>query len=70
MDETAIKIENLTFFYNTDDEETAPEDVLAGVSLTIEKGSFVAVLGHNGSGKSALWQDPSAILWEMTSSPS
>ena len=62
MDETAIKIENLTFFYNTDDEETAPEDVLAGVSLTIEKGSFVAVLGHNGSGKSTLARHLNALL--------
>ena len=63
MDETAIKIDNLTFFYNADEESgEAPEDVLAGVSLTIEAGSFVAVLGHNGSGKSTLARHLNALL--------
>ncbi len=62
MDNIAIKIDNLTFFYNSDDEETAPEDVLSGVSLEIEEGSFVAVLGHNGSGKSTLARHLNALL--------
>ncbi len=62
MDNTAIKTENLTFFYASGEEERAPEDVLSGVSLSLEKGSFVAVLGHNGSGKSTLARHLNALL--------
>ena len=35
---------------------------LCGVDLEIEKGSFVAVLGHNGSGKSTLAKHMNGIL--------
>ncbi len=62
MDNTVIKIDDLTFFYTPDDEDAAPQDVLSGVSLEIEKGSFVAVLGHNGSGKSTLARHLNALL--------
>ena len=43
-----LEIKNLCFSY----EETRP--VIDDVSLSIDKGSFVAILGHNGSGKSTL----------------
>ena len=46
-----IKVEDLIFTY--DDEDTPNKHyVLNNLSLEIEKGSFVCVLGHNGSGKS------------------
>lgn len=44
-----ITCKNLSFSY---DEEQDP--ALDKISLTIEKGSFVAIIGHNGSGKSTL----------------
>ena len=44
-----IKVENLTFRY-----EDSAKKVLEQFHLTIEKGSFTALLGHNGSGKSSL----------------
>lgn len=47
--EIVIKAENLSFMYEDDEAKTA---VLRGINLEIEKGTFVAMLGHNGSGKS------------------
>ena len=43
-----LEIKNLCFSYD----KTTP--VIDDISLSIDKGSFIAVLGHNGSGKSTL----------------
>lgn len=49
-----IEFKNVNFSYVIDDDEEnkVTVDVLKNFNLTIEKGSFVAILGHNGSGKS------------------
>ena len=44
-----IEIKNLVYSY-----EDAVKSAVDDVSLSIEKGEFIAVLGHNGSGKSTL----------------
>ncbi len=60
-----IKVENLCFDYvNTDENDKVIEKttVLKNINLTIPEGQFVAVLGHNGCGKSTLAKHFNAIL--------
>ena len=57
----AITVENLTFAYPPAEDQVAVP-IFDGLSLTIEAGSFVAVLGHNGCGKSTLAKQCNAIL--------
>ena len=58
--ENAIEIRHLAYSYPDD---TATEHVVfQDLSLDIEQGSFVAILGHNGCGKSTLAKHLNAIL--------
>ena len=60
--ENIIEIKGLHFAYESDDEEKKPVEVLKGIDLDIKQGEFVAVLGHNGCGKSTLAKHLNAIL--------
>ena len=57
--DSLISIKDLVFEYDNGETVTRAID---GVSLEIERGSFVAVLGHNGSGKSTLARLLNGIL--------
>ena len=60
-----IKASKLIFEYIRHDEEEKAVEVdraIDGLSLDIAKGSFVAILGHNGSGKSTFAKQINGIL--------
>ena len=47
-----IEIKNLSFSYEGDDGTPVP--VLQDLNLSVEKGEYVAIIRHNGSGQSTL----------------
>ena len=60
MAETIIKTENLSYVYSagTPYEHRAIDDI----NIEIEKGSFVGLIGHTGSGKSTLIQHLNGLI--------
>ncbi|MCR5216750.1 MAG: energy-coupling factor transporter ATPase [Lachnospiraceae bacterium] len=60
-----IKTDNLSFDYIRRDEEGNVDGIVNAVrdvSVEVEPGSFVAVLGHNGSGKSTFAKHLNSLL--------
>ena len=60
-----ICAEKLTHLFKDIDEEGNVKDenkALDGVDIEVEKGQFIAVLGHNGSGKSTFAKHINALL--------
>ena len=60
-----VKAKDLTFEYIRRDEEGNVDGITTAidkVSLDIEEGQFIAILGHNGSGKSTFAKHINAIL--------
>ena len=60
-----INFKDVSFSYQTTDDKDNPISipVLKNFNLTIEKSSFVAILGHNGSGKSTVAKLTNGILF-------
>lgn len=59
-----IEFNNVSFSYETQDDNgnVTTNKVLENFNLKIEQGSFVAILGHNGSGKSTIAKLTNGIL--------
>ena len=64
MADILISVKNLCFSYAEDENTKKENPVLKNLSIDIERGSFVCILGHNGSGKSTF-----AKLLNMILSP-
>lgn len=58
---TAIEVKDASFSY-AQTEQAQPLQVFEHLNLTVEQGSFVVILGHNGCGKSTLAKHFNAIL--------
>ncbi len=56
-----IKTENLTYSYSSYEDKVI-KNVFENLNIEIKKGSFTAILGHNGCGKSTLAKHFNAIL--------
>ena len=52
-----IEIENLTYSY-----PAAKSPILKNISLTVEEGDFLAVVGNNGCGKSTFCKTLNGLI--------
>ena len=63
--EEMLRSEDLEFAYTVEEEEGATVQTvyaLRGVSVSVRRGEFIVVLGHNGSGKSTFARHVNALL--------
>ena len=58
----ALKLKFNYVEYTEDAQEKKVTEALKGVDLEVEKGEFIAILGHNGCGKSTLAKHINALL--------
>jgi len=56
-----IKTKDLTFSYSSE-EGVPPVQILSNLNVEIEAGTFVAIIGHNGSGKTTFAKHFNGIL--------
>ena len=57
-----VEFHNVTSCYDADEGEQQPEPAIRDFTFNVKKGEFVAVLGHNGSGKSTVAKLSNSIL--------
>lgn len=59
-----MSFENVTFTYMPDDETVKP--AVEGLSFSIEQGEWIALVGHNGSGKSTIAKLMNGLLFPQS----
>lgn len=57
-----VEFHNVTFRYEADEGEQQPEPAIRDFTFNVKKGEFIAILGHNGSGKSTVAKLSNSIL--------
>lgn len=57
-----ISLQNVFFSYTDVEEQQNKKYALNGVSLDVKKGEFLAIIGHNGCGKSTIAKHLNAML--------
>lgn len=62
----AIQIENLSFIYNP--KSAFKTEALKNITLNIDDGDFLGIIGHTGSGKSTLIQHFNALILPQSGS--
>ena len=60
MSDTFIKFDNVSFAYDAEEEQ--PIRAVNDFSLSVPEGQFLAILGHNGCGKSTVAKLVNGIL--------
>ncbi|AQU77939.1 MULTISPECIES: energy-coupling factor ABC transporter ATP-binding protein [Planococcus] len=64
MNSTILSFENVTFTYTQEDESVKP--AVADLSFSIQDGEWIALVGHNGSGKSTIAKLMNGLLFPQT----
>lgn len=59
-----MSFENVTFTYTPDDETVKP--AVEGLSFSIKQGEWIALVGHNGSGKSTIAKLMNGLLFPQS----
>ncbi len=62
MNQSIIQFKDVTFSYDTEEENVPARKVIENFNLAIEEGQFLAVLGRNGCGKSTVAKLINGIL--------
>lgn len=55
-----VDVQNIQFYYKSEEEEAML--ALKDITVTVEPGEFIVIIGHNGSGKSTLAKHMNALL--------
>ena len=55
-----VDVQNIQFYYKSDGEDIML--ALKDITIAVEPGEFIVIIGHNGSGKSTLAKHMNALL--------